>query len=314
MAVTLTKVIATSKADLQEKLTSAGFTFSEDSFYWTAAGNKCKWKYDTELNFYNSKGEKVFYQNLTDWANGQYCAINFLPLRDGGCALCLSPVPVDTMDKDIQFCCANNYEWQENTLVELNHPFVNGLIVITPPEPSPDGKWRFFWRDSEVAADGSKKPKAGHPVWDVDNTAGYVSYGTEIPDVKVYHNTRVITLVKSYLLDDTISSWSTNFFVQVVGNQIEPASVVKIKGQEYVIFCDGNIDYRCPVFILPTDDVEPNDSKSTSLYSELKTYKIGDYCIYGDGLYKCIKDVTYGESFDENKWNMTTVPYEKENS
>ena len=81
-----------------------------------------------------------------------------------------------------------------------------------------------------------------------------------------------------------------------------------------VIFCDGNIDYRCPVFILPTDDIEPNDSKSTNLYSEFKTYKAGDYCIYGDGLYKCIKDVNYGESFDENKWNMTTVPYEKENS
>ena len=45
MAVTLTKVIATSKADLQEKLTSAGFTFSEDSFYLPTVYQTCCYTY-----------------------------------------------------------------------------------------------------------------------------------------------------------------------------------------------------------------------------------------------------------------------------
>lgn len=42
-------------------------------------------------------------------------------------------------------------------------------------------------------------------------------------------------------------------------------------------------------------------------YSSSDTYKIGDFCIYNDVLYKCITAVETAEDFDQSKWVATNI-------
>lgn len=49
----------------------------------------------------------------------------------------------------------------------------------------------------------------------------------------------------------------------------------------------------------------------TDAYSSSSTYAVGDYCIYGNTLYKCTTAISTAEEFDSSKWEevnvMTTV-------
>ena len=42
-------------------------------------------------------------------------------------------------------------------------------------------------------------------------------------------------------------------------------------------------------------------------YSNTKTYKIGDLCIYGSTLYECTTAVATAENFNPTKWKATTI-------
>ena len=42
-------------------------------------------------------------------------------------------------------------------------------------------------------------------------------------------------------------------------------------------------------------------------YSDARTYDVGDVCIYNNNLYKCVTAVEAAETFDETKWNMTSL-------
>ena len=44
-----------------------------------------------------------------------------------------------------------------------------------------------------------------------------------------------------------------------------------------------------------------------SEYNNTLTYKVGDYCMYENKLYKCITEITTAESFDESKWEDVNI-------
>lgn len=72
----------------------------------------------------------------------------------------------------------------------------------------------------------------------------------------------------------------------------------------------NNMAYRCPAYRLPPEASGINPSSATDEYSSLNTYKIGDFCIYGNTLYRCVTAVTVPEPFDCDKWVITTVSAE----
>lgn len=55
------------------------------------------------------------------------------------------------------------------------------------------------------------------------------------------------------------------------------------------------------------DDLNEVVENIASEYNNTLTYKVGDYCMYENKLYKCITEITTAESFDSNKWEDTTV-------
>lgn len=42
-------------------------------------------------------------------------------------------------------------------------------------------------------------------------------------------------------------------------------------------------------------------------YSTMKTYKIGDLCIYNNVLYKCITEISVAEAWNSEHWEQTTI-------
>lgn len=48
----------------------------------------------------------------------------------------------------------------------------------------------------------------------------------------------------------------------------------------------------------------------TDAYSSSSTYSVGDYCIYGNTLYKCTTAISTAEAFNSNKWTATTIATE----
>ena len=49
------------------------------------------------------------------------------------------------------------------------------------------------------------------------------------------------------------------------------------------------------------------DTIISDAYDNAKTYTVGDYCIYGNILYKCNTAITTPEDFDSTKWDATTI-------
>lgn len=55
------------------------------------------------------------------------------------------------------------------------------------------------------------------------------------------------------------------------------------------------------------DDLNEVVENIASEYNNTLTYKVGDYCMYENKLYKCITEITTAESFDSNKWELTKL-------
>ena len=68
------------------------------------------------------------------------------------------------------------------------------------------------------------------------------------------------------------------------------------------------------------DNIETaiEDSKKTIIvtdaYSSSSTYAVGDYCIYGNTLYKCTTAITTAENWNSAHWTATTIATELNNS
>ena len=66
------------------------------------------------------------------------------------------------------------------------------------------------------------------------------------------------------------------------------------------------------------DNIETaiEDSKKTIIvtdaYSSSSTYAVGDYCIYGNTLYKCTTAITTAENWNSAHWAATTIATEFE--
>ena len=95
----------------------------------------------------------------------------------------------------------------------------------------------------------------------------------------------------------------------MLGEVTPPGNIFKINGQKFISFC-GDATYRCPVFKLPPEAAEESVIDSTEEYSTIKTYRVGDYCVYNGLLWRCTRNVTVPTQFDQGYWTVTTVKEE----
>ena len=52
----------------------------------------------------------------------------------------------------------------------------------------------------------------------------------------------------------------------------------------------------------------------SDIYDNSSTYKVGDYCIYNNTLYKCIEDIHLSEEWTEYHWKRVSITEEIHNS
>lgn len=330
----LYKKILDSWSDLQTFLIARGFTIANNKITYnqTPTSSLCYWSYNSAgtVNFVTSQSENAFRNNLTDFTNNRKCACIFLELADGGFVLYLSPVASDFSVTELTFCCTNNYH-QENHVLPDEHSEIiddsneleNGLVIVTPTDA--DGNWHFLWRDKtpDITVTYKLDPEdetqeiidtdaavTDNFSFNVDNSIGNITTGVEIPKTKMIQAPLTVTLTKAYLDQ---GEWSNYLYVQVLGDINPPGNVFKINGQKFISFSDNNV-WRCPVVKLPPTEVTENISTSTEEYSSVKTYKIGDYCIYEGLLWKCITAVNPPSPFDQTYWTVTTVSQELVNN
>lgn len=299
----LDKKIFQTFSDLTTYLTSKGFTINNNQMRWGQANNNsnCYFTVNStngQINFHNSMGETVFSENLIDFTTHStyYAGVIFLELADSGCALYLTMVPPDTSITTLEFSCNNGYSYDPTTetwVADASITFKNGLIVCSATET--DNYWRYSWRDTDTTDPSFR--------WCIDDCRNKVTKGIELPNKKIIPAEMCVTLTKIYL---EYGDWGTHIFQQVLGDINLPMMIFKINGQKYVSFSDNEI-YRCPAFPLPPEYAEINVSTSTEEYSPLKTYKLGDYCIYEGLLWRCVQDVTVPTPFDHDDWIVTTV-------
>ena len=300
------KTLCYNITEVLDYLDDLGFTRSGTKITWdnAEATTNCYWYINNNIiNFKRTDGQMAFTKSLVDFDmidiinEGEeneetivrdVCAIVFMPLLDGGCALYLGMVPHGTTISQINFTCANG-----DSLLN------NGLVVCSPEED--DGYWYYGWNAPHDGVTPDDKLR-----WCLDNGHNNYEYGdnvTQIPMKLLVDTSMSLTLVRAYL---NFGGWSKNFRVQVTGNLIAPGSIFKINGQKYISF-SNNTSYRAPVYKLPTESVAMNLATSTQEYSGNKTYAVGDYCIYEGYLYKCIIAITEPEPFNEGHWVITTV-------
>ena len=291
---------------LLTELTNLGFEIDNNEMRWGQApqDTDCYWSIDSangQINFITSAGEEAFKYPIVDMAYDEdqnptkNTGLVFLGLEDDGCMLYLTPLDKTGSQAEINnltYTCTNNYD---ASYVVTAGTQVNGLVVCTPAEQ--DQKWRYSWRD--------KRPDKFR--WDVDNTAGYVSSGIEVPEQKMIPESGLITLVRAYF---NSGYWSKYIFVEVLGHTTVPSTIFRLNGQKYITFTD-NTTSRAPTFKIPADNQSANVHTSTEIYSINKTYAVGDYCIYDNVLYRCIVPVITPSPFDTAYWEETTVYQEK---
>ena len=217
-------------------------------------------------------------------------------MAGGGCALYLTPLDISTDINSLQFCLVNNYHDDDGTIVDDDNLLENGLVVVTPAEQ--DGHWRYLWRDKTPRGDGC--------YYCIDDTVSTVTTGTEIPHKYIIPAPLTVTILKAYL---DAGFWSQYIYTQVLGEVSLPGNIFKINGQKFISFC-GNTTYRCPVFKLPPEAAEASVVDSTEEYSSIKTYRVGDYCVYQGLLWRCTRAVTVPTQFDQTHWTVTTVKEE----
>lgn len=282
-------------------------------FYWNNAGttSDCYWEVKNgglTINFHKSNWgddhtEYAFRSNL-GFEGGKSVGAIFMELADGGCVLYLTALPPRTSITELTFCCENEWKWDPTAnnnagdwVLNDTQLLHNGLVVVTPAEQ--DGYWRYSWRSQDDTGF----------YWDVDNGHGTYEYGKEthqIPQVKLVNGNECCTLVKVILQN---GGWSEHMRVLVLGEITPPGNVFKINGQKFITFTD-NTKTRCPAFKLPAESRQENIPTSTEEYSSLKTYQVGDFCIFEGSLWKCIKKVKNPMPFDDTYWKVTTVNQE----
>lgn len=295
---TIQKRIFTTITQVKNYLTSIGFTITNGKILWRAAeaDTQCYLQINNDIiTFRRSDGESAFTKNLVDFnyeetideetITRDRCAVIYIPLVDNGFILYLGMIKPETDLSEITICCSN-----------ANATLNNGLIVCSPPEG--DGHWYYGWN----------QPNTDDTIfqWCLDNGHGNYEYGAEVnqvPQKKVIESFANIVLVRSYL---NTGYWSKNFRVQVAGNLQIPAYIFKANGQRYIVIT-SNTAYRAPAYKLSPEAIEMNLSTSTEEYSNMKTYAIGDYCIYNGLLWRCIVTISTPEPFDQSHWQLTTV-------
>lgn len=285
--------------ELQSFLSDKGFIIQNNIIRWagTPSSALCHWTYDANgtVNFVDSTGVTAFRHNLTDFINNKDCGCIFLPLAGDGFVLYLTPLDPSFDIVDLHFTCTNNYSEQEGTIVDGSNPLENGLVIGSPAEE--DNNWRYLWRD--------KDPEGFY--FDVDNTKGVVTKGSEIPHKQMIQAPLTVTLLKAYLEP---GFWSEYIYTQVLGEVTPPGNVFKINGQKFISFTN-NTTWRCPVFKLPPEPEELNPIDSTEQYSPKRIYRVGDYCINEGLLWRCTVPINTPEQFDYSHWDVTTVAQEK---
>ena len=235
------KRIFRNKTDLQNYLTSLGFTIANNKMTWDndTNTNNCYWTVanDGKMNFHTSTGSNAFHYNLVDFDNDQICGVIFIELLGGGCALYMTPLPADFEISKLTISCANNYDstYTKITGVDLQ----NGLVVCTPAEE--DDNWRYSWRSEDPTINGC---------WCIDDCVSRTSKGVELPVAKIIDAPETITLAKVYLAP--MGQWSNHIFSFVLGETSIPGSIFRLNGQKYINFTD-NIEYRSPCFKLPAE-------------------------------------------------------------
>lgn len=291
--------------DLQTYLESKNFTIANNQIRYTPAGTStsCYWSINPttqSINFHTSDNTDAFLYDLANFTSQTtpFCGVVYMDLLDNGCILYMTQIPSDFSIADLTFNCANNYRWDTSTQTWIPNGEIlqNGLVVCTPAEE--DGKWRYTWRDKD----------ARYYKWNVDNTTSSVTSGIEIPSKILVPGSMSVTLTKAFLKS---GYWSNYIYVQVLGDGVVPYAVFRVNGQKYIAFSD-NANYRCPAFKLPPEYVTINDSSSTELYSPLKIYFVGDYCIYNNLLWRCINNIPIPGPFNQADWDLTTVTAEKQ--
>ena len=219
-------------------------------------------------------------------------------LMHDGIAICVSAINDNTSIDRINFCCENNYTIEESKVVPKNNVMNNSLLVLTPESEY----WYAEWRDE-------KKQTGENPdefQWNTFNIqTENLSLGVEAnSSVQLLQTFFGVSLVKMLLVDT--QDVAKNNYVFVAGRITKPGCTFKLHGMDFIAFTD-NSNYRCPAFKLQSPPLTQNDSMSTQVYEETKLYKVHDYCIYDDLLWKCIQEVNTPMAFDYNYWQQTTV-------
>lgn len=311
------KTIFTNWSELSDYLESKGFVIDNGEMRWGEANvdSDCYWSVSNTgtINFVDSTGENAFHYDLTDFENDKNCGCVFVTLANDGCILYLTPLDPSTEINQLGLNCRNGYSvtWDGSTptFTDMNLPLQNGLVVCTPAES--DGYWRYSWRhwDSSLNTDidGNEPARYFKFNWCIDNCRGIVSKGTEVPNKFLMPAQLTCTLNRAYLNN---IGWSNHIYVHVLGQESPPGCIFKIGGEKFISITD-NYAWRAPVFMLPPEEVSTNISTSTEAFSNMKTYKVGDYCIYNGYLYKCTVAITIPHPFDSNEWLVTTVYNER---
>lgn len=53
--------------------------------------------------------------------------------------------------------------------------------------------------------------------------------------------------------------------------------------------------------------IETENAMICEKYSTMKTYKVGDLCIYDDTLFKCIEEISISEAWTSSHWEETNL-------
>lgn len=318
------KRICHTYSELSATLNECGFLDESGDnnhyWHWTPMGgdSTCYWEVrngGAYINFHKSNNlsentqmafrSNLGFHSLTPSGDENDVGIVFIPLANNGCILYLTPLPYNTSIADLTINCKNEmYYDPEDPHADANgyvlddtQLLYNGMVVYSPAEA--DGKWRCSWR--------SMNDEKFY--WDVDTGDDLYEYApnnTQIPQVQIWSDNQTVVIQKVLLQN---GGWSENMKVLVLGEMQPPFKVFKIHGKKYIALSD-NDTFRCPVFQLPTEAVIANISTSTEEYSPNKTYLIGDYCIYDNVLYRCIRKIATPMPFDDTYWQITTVDQE----
>lgn len=309
MSTTMEKHIYTSYNELITFLQSNNkFSITNNQMRWSYANQNSLCYFGLDPNqgkicFINSLGNNAFGidKMLVDFTSG-YGAVIFIPLADNGCILYLTTVPTDFSIDNLTLSCDNHYSYEGydqdldiETWTANSNTLENGVVVCTPAES--DGYWRYSWRDAASVQAFN---------WCIDDCHSKVTTGIELPSKLILPGDMYVGLSKVYLESGT---WSNHIYQQVLGELNIPSMIFKVNGQKYISITD-NTGHRAPVFRLAPEFEGMNISTSTEGYSPLKTYKIGDYCIYNDLLWRCVRDISTPTPFDQLDWVTTTVSME----